>query len=379
MHDRAPGSTGPHSGQVAARSGPWQEPVRGGYPSRDHFRRSGREQLEAMLARRIPRPPISRLTGMHLSAVGDGTAAFQMPLTEWLCSPQGAISIGPVTMPADAAVACAIQTALPPATPFTTSELSLRLLAPLHPGGELTARGRLIQYRRRLALAEVAVFAAPEQLVAHGSSLCFVQAPVSLPADGREDNPRPAPGDPDRCDPDRSDPADPDPFQRPAQGTVLPEDVWERMSGLEVLRAQLSGELPAPPIAHLTGLTLTAVEPGTASFSLPATEWLCAPAARRVQGGAVAMLAEAALSAAIQTHAPAGTAIAPVDLKVNYLRPLTADGRPASARGTLVHAGRRIAVANAEVRDGDGRAIAVATGSASLLSGRAASLRREQG
>jgi uncharacterized protein (TIGR00369 family) len=72
---------------------------------------------------------------------------------------------------------------------------------------------------------------------------------------------------------------------------------------------------------------------------------------------------------------PAGTAIAPVDLKVNYLRPLAADGRLAHARGRVVHSGRRIAVAGAEVFDADGKAIAVATGSAMVLPGRAASLR----
>jgi uncharacterized protein (TIGR00369 family) len=88
----------------------------------------------------------------------------------------------------------------------------------------------------------------------------------------------------------------------------------------------------------------------------------------------VALLAETALSDAIQSALPAGTAIAPFDLKVNYLRPLKADGREATAAGTVVHAGRRVAVADARVLDADHKAIAVATGSAMLLPGRAASL-----
>jgi uncharacterized protein (TIGR00369 family) len=98
-----------------------------------------------------------------------------------------------------------------------------------------------------------------------------------------------------------------------------------------------------------------------------------------VQGGGVALLAEAALSAAIQTRIPAGTAMAPIDLKVNYLRPLLSDGRMASAEGRVIHAGRRIAVANSEVTDADGRRIAVATGSAMLLPGRPASLGAVEG
>ena len=58
----------------------------------------------------------------------------------------------------------------------------------------------------------------------------------------------------------------------------------------------------------------------------------------------------------------------------NYLRPLASDGREAVTRGTVMHSGRRIAVANAEVRDADGKQIALATGSAMILPDRAASL-----
>ena len=76
------------------------------------------------------------------------------------------------------------------------------------------------------------------------------------------------------------------------------------------------------------------------------------------------MLAEAAIDAAMQTAAPAGHRFTALELKLNYLRPLASDGREASAHATLVHAGRRTAVARAEVTDADGRAIAVASGSA---------------
>ena len=86
---------------------------------------------------------------------------------------------------------------------------------------------------------------------------------------------------------------------------------FEELDGLGVLHAQLAGELPAPPIHHLMGVTLTAVKPGEAEFQLPASEWLCAPPRGRVQGGAVALLAESALSAAIQTTVPAESGSGP--------------------------------------------------------------------
>jgi uncharacterized protein (TIGR00369 family) len=155
---------------------------------------------------------------------------------------------------------------------------------------------------------------------------------------------------------------------------VIDQDVWDRVPGLEVLEALIAGKLPMPPIHYLMGLTVVSASDEGADFTLPATEWLCAPARRRVQGGAVATLAEAALSGAIQARLPAATALAPMDLKVNYLRPLPADGRLAHANGQVQHIGRTIAVANAEVLDADGRPIAVATGSAMVLPGRPASL-----
>jgi uncharacterized protein (TIGR00369 family) len=357
----------PEPAEGTSAPAPWQERPRGAYPSPRHFAQPGADQLRAILSGQVPAPPISRLTGMHLAEVGDARAAFRMPATGWLLSSQGRSSIGPLTMVADAAVACAIQTELPPATPFTTSELSLRLLTPVPLSGMLTARGRLIQLRRRLALSEVAVVDERDQLIGHGSSLCYVAPSVTLPAEPRE-------ADPGGSSPSADAETGPDPYARPPQGEVLDDDVWARMSGLEVFQAQLAGELPLPPIHFLTGLEPTDVAVGEASFTMPATEWLCAPLRGRVQGGAVALLAEAALSGAIQTTVPAGTALAPVDLKVNYLRPLAADGRRAMARGRVLHSGRRIAVANAEVLDADGKPMAVATGSAMVLPGRPASL-----
>jgi uncharacterized protein (TIGR00369 family) len=372
---------------------PWQEPARGDYPGPEAFRGAAADMLSAMIAGTAPQPPISRLTGMRLIECGIGTAAFSMPLSDWLCTSQGAISIGPLTMPADAAMACAIQTELPPATPLTTAELSLRLLRPAPTGGSITARGRIVDVRRTLALAEVTVIDRDEHLIAHGSSLCVLQPEADRIAPDREG----ATGDTSDATPRTPEAAAPaapttdtatapaaersaasgdtrDPWERPPMGEILPQDVWERMTGLEVLAAQLRGELPGPPIHHLTGLSVVEVAERQATFAMPASEWLCAPIRARVQGGAVALLAEAGCSGAIQTIVPARTALAPVDLKINYLRPLAADGGVATATGRVLHSGRRVTVATAEVVDAAGRPVALATGSAMLLPGRAVAL-----
>ena len=216
-----------------------------------------------------------------------------------------------------------------------------------------------------LALSEGTVTDGHGRLLAHGSSLCVLVDPPATLTERVE----PAAGS------SEATARDPDPWERPARGAPLEQEVWDRRSGLEVLNGLKSGELPAPPVSHLTGLRITDVTDGAVTFAMPASEWLCAPPRSRAQGGTVALLAESAIGGAIQTALPPGTAVAQIDLKVNFLRPLSTDGREAVARGRLLHAGRRIAVASSELADADGKLVALATGSAMLLPGRPASLR----
>ncbi len=329
----ADGADGPDE----APDGPWREPARGGHPDARLAAQPGADLLQAILDGSTPAPPLSRLTGMRLAGFAPGTATFTLPRSPWLADATGTIPLGPLTIPADAAMACAIMTGLPAGTGLTTSELGLRQVRPV-PAGDagslVTARGRVLDPGPPVALAEVTVTDACGRLIAHGSSLC-----LTLPALAAPD--RPGGGDAPGDEP----PGGPDPWQRP-----LPDG-------------------DAPPLGRLTGLHPVAAARGEAAFVLPATRWLCAPPPGRVQGGAVATLADAAVTATIRTtETGAGGRVQfhPVELKLNFLRPLLSDGRPARADGHLIHGGRRTAVAGAEVLDADGRVIAVATGSAVL-------------
>jgi uncharacterized protein (TIGR00369 family) len=334
----------------SAPASPWREPVRGGHPDPQWLTLPGIEQLRGLIAGESPQPPLARLTGLRLEAVGDGTAAFRMPLTGWLLDGTGSLAPGPLTIPADGAMACAIMTQLPPGTPFTTSELALRVLRPVRVGGSIHAEGRVIGQQPPIMLADATLRDDEGTLIAHATSMC-----VSLPAGG----PHFAPAAP-RADEAAS--GDPDPWQR--QPPPAP-DTSQAASGLGLLEAQLDEEM-TPPLQYLTGLSVTELAEGEATFSLPTSGWLAAPPPGRVQGGVVATLADAAIAGAIRTTLPPGTSFTPVELKLNYLRPLATDGREARAQARLLHAGRRIAVGRADVVDADGRAIAVASGSGLL-------------
>ncbi len=221
-------------------------------------------------------------------------------------------------------MACAILTKFPGHTPITTSELALRLLRPIAPGGLVRARGRVVSLGSPVALAEALVDDEDGDLIAHATSLCITLPPGSAPVTGGA--------------PIVAGDQGPDPWQRdPSPG-------------------------PDAPLHQLTGLSIVGASDGEAEVTLPASPWFQAPPPGRVQGGVVAVLADVALSTAIGTIAPG--AYVPLERKLNYLRPLASDGRAASAKARVMFAGRRISVATAELLDADRRPIAIVTGSA---------------
>jgi uncharacterized protein (TIGR00369 family) len=347
---------------------PWREPAVGAYWTATHLGLSGIERLRCEVDGTIPMSPLGHLTGLRPTAAAVGDVTFTMPATPWLTGSNGLIPGGALAILADSPLAAAIGTALPPQTGLVTSELSLRYLRPVRAGGDLRARGTLVHAGRSIGLSHVEVTDGAGRLIADGSSMCLIRTipPMVAEAAPIEDNSSTtAQPSSDRLDP----------WQRPVLGEVVGQDVWDRMSGLELFEAQKDGRLPNPPIHYLIGAEVVSVGAGEIIFALPAHRWITSPQ-RTVQGGVLAMLADAALGCAISTLTPAGTAVAAMDLKVNFVRPGLPDGREIRACGRVRHAGKAIAVAESEVTNADGKPLALATGSAMLLSGSSADLSR---
>ena len=340
-----------------------QEPVRGGTFPPVAIGLTGVDQLRLFMTGRAAPPPIGHLIGMRPTEVGVGSVTFTMPITGWLATPQGVTTGGVVAILADGPLGCAIQTVLPAATGYTTSELSINMVRPVPQTGELIARGRLVHAGRRLGLSEVFITDDAGRLIAHGTSRCVIFSAVEHTPARLEDF-APVADEPAGWTP---------PYQRPVCGEVLGQEVWATRTGLEVMQDLIAGELPAPPIGHLLGLFPTDAGEGTCSFSMRATGWLMSPLGL-VEGGVTACLGDVAMGAAVQTTMPAGTAFAPTDLRVQFIRPVPADGRLVTARATVIHRGRGVAVMRAEVTNEDGKLVALTTGSAIVLPERRADL-----
>lgn len=334
---------------------PWQEPVRGGYPDPRNFGLTGREIGRAAMKGLGVRPPISRLMGLLWTEADDDHTAFTLPGSDWFLSSQEHISVGPLLVLADAAFGTSLMINLPAATPFTTWELSMSFLKPCPKGGTIRAVGYPLHDGRPLGITQVWIEDGRGERVAHGTSANMVLPQL----EGIEHPGEPYVGD---------DPVEetPDPWERPAMGETIPWDLWRTMSGEEILLRQIKGELAQPPIHYLTGLTLRDLSGGRVTFTMPATKWLTSPNGT-IQGGAIAMLAHAALTTAVTATLEPGAAYRPIDVKVNFLRPGIADDGELVAHGSVLHRGRTLAVGLADIVNAEGKMIATATGSTIIL------------
>jgi uncharacterized protein (TIGR00369 family) len=351
----------------------WEEPARGFYADPGQFLAlSGLDLLRSVFEGGSLPPPIRYLCGVEVTAVDPGSATFTMPVTDWLLFAQGVVSGATLGLLVDLPLGCAVQTALPPATPFSTAEISFKFLRTVVPrSGTLTAKGRLIHAGKTIGVSLVEVTDDVGRLLAVASTRCTILPRIVAPSEVVEK----ALKDPPRL----TEPAwpSPHPYQRPVKGEVLPQEIWDDMSGLEVMHALIQGELPAPPLHYLCGIVPVDAEEGKTRWKMPASEWLCTPVQGRLYGGATALLAGTAIDGAVQTTVPAGTAFASVDLKVNFLRPVVPDGRELVAEGTIIHRGRSVAIGTSHVFDADGKKVAVANGSSLILPGRPATVTSE--
>lgn len=137
-------------------------------------------------------------------------------------------------------------------------------------------------------------------------------------------------------------------------------------NGLDYLRAIGTGEVPPPPVALLLGMEIQRVDPGHAVFAMDPGEHLYNPIGS-VHGGMLATLLDSALGCAVHSTLQARVAYTTVDLNVTYLRPATRDSGRLTCEAEVVHSGRKIATARAQIVDVNGRLFATATTTCLIL------------
>lgn len=134
------------------------------------------------------------------------------------------------------------------------------------------------------------------------------------------------------------------------------------MSGLDWLNAMFRGELPRPPLNNLLGVDQGGAEPGRAWMCLTAGEHLYNPMGT-VHGGVLSTVLDSTMGCAVQSILGPGEGYTTVDLHVTFVRAVTAASGRLRCEGEIVHAGRRLATAQARLMDAHGRLCAHAVSS----------------
>jgi uncharacterized protein (TIGR00369 family) len=123
----------------------------------------------------MPQPPFPHLLNMRFTAVGDGTASFEMPVSSQLYNPNGVVHGGAITSIADSAMGFAVYSTLAPGETFTTAEIHVNFLKPARlESGTLRSTGRVIHRGRQVAVAQADVTDSQGQLIATASSTNLV-------------------------------------------------------------------------------------------------------------------------------------------------------------------------------------------------------------
>jgi len=137
-------------------------------------------------------------------------------------------------------------------------------------------------------------------------------------------------------------------------------------SGLDYLERIVRGDLPNVPIGDTLGFRLSEAErgrvvltgaPDRSAYNLIGT----------VHGGWAASILDTALALSVLTTLDAEQSFTTVDIRINYLRPLTVETGPVTATGRVLQSGRRLAYSEAHLTDAAGKLICHGTGSCLIL------------
>jgi uncharacterized protein (TIGR00369 family) len=155
-----------------------------------------------------------------------------------------------------------------------------------------------------------------------------------------------------------------------AGGGVVPPEIVAAQTGLEFLTAMVAGKVPPPPMAVTLGFRLVEASPGRAVFE-GAPEFRLYNPIGTVHGGFAASLLDSALGCAIFSTLAKGETWTTLELKLNFVRPLSKDTGPVRADGNVIHRGRTVATSDGTLKDRAGKLYAHASTTCMIFPARA--------
>ena len=136
---------------------------------------SGMEMLQAIIAGKLPAPPIARTLNYGLVEIAPGRAVFAgTPSTDHY-NPLACVHGGYIATLLDSAMGCAVHSKLAAGQTYTTLEFKVNFVRPvLHNTGEVRAEGTLIHLGKRSATSEAKLVDAAGKVYAHATTTCLI-------------------------------------------------------------------------------------------------------------------------------------------------------------------------------------------------------------
>lgn len=159
-------------GEPRSKTVSWYDPMR---TLESGQQLSGLEYLTAMAEGQLPPAPISGLFDMRPTSVSYGDVVFTCTPDESTYNPIGVVHGGLACTLLDSAAACAVHTTLPAGVGYTSAEIKVSYLRPIHAqSGELTAHGWVVKPGKRAAFAEADLRDADGKVLATASTTCMI-------------------------------------------------------------------------------------------------------------------------------------------------------------------------------------------------------------
>jgi uncharacterized protein (TIGR00369 family) len=138
------------------------------------------------------------------------------------------------------------------------------------------------------------------------------------------------------------------------------------MSGLDYLRGMRDGTIDHPPISLLVAFKLVEADEGRVVFEIEPEEYHLNPFSA-VHGGVTCGVLDAATGCAVHSTLPAGVGYTSIDIKVNFLRPITKETGLLRCEGTVIQVGNRLGIAEGRMTDSGGRLYAFGVSTCMIL------------
>jgi uncharacterized protein (TIGR00369 family) len=143
-------------------------------------------------------------------------------------------------------------------------------------------------------------------------------------------------------------------------------------TGLELLTDIAEGQLPQPPISSTLGFQAMHFERGTAVFEGDPEEYLYNPIGV-VHAGFAMTLLDSAMACAVHSTLDAGERYRTLEVKCNFVRPITVDTGRVRSEGVIIHRGATIATAEGKLTAIDsGKLLAHGTSTCLIIPARSA-------